>query len=182
MLQNIKLKELSFEDLNGNLLNNFNRYQKANKYWSNETGNWTLIDKEYVVDWDKNKKDNVIQFFFDVINDRNGYIFGAYENRNLIGFSVLLDKKFGTNGQYIQLKYLHISYEHRHKGIGKRLFELCIEKAKTLQIEKIYISANDSEDTQKFYLGIGCIDAIEINKNFVEEEPYDRQMEYTIKY
>jgi hypothetical protein len=47
-------------------------------------------------------------------------------------------------------------------------------------VEKIYISANDSEETKKFYLGIGCKDAIEINKKCAEEETYDRQMEYKI--
>jgi hypothetical protein len=47
--------------------------------------------------------------------------------------------------------------------------------------KKIYISANDSEDTINFYFRIGCKDAMEINKELVEEEPYDGPLEYIIK-
>ena len=44
----------------------------------------------------------------------------------------------------------------------------------------MYISANSSEETQKFYLGIGCKDAEEIDKELYEKEPFDRHMEYKI--
>jgi N-acetylglutamate synthase-like GNAT family acetyltransferase len=91
-----------------------------------------------------------------------------------------LNNKFGTKKQYIQLENLHVSFNYRHRGIGKKLFELCIEKTKKIGIGKIYISANTSEETQKFYLSIGCKDAMEINRKLAEEEPYDRQMEYEI--
>jgi len=92
-----------------------------------------------------------------------------------------LNSKFGSEGQYVQLKYLHISLNYRHKGIGKELFKLCIEKAKNMGIAKVYISANDSVDTINFYMNLGCEDAKEINKEFAEEEPYDRPLEYKIK-
>jgi ribosomal protein S18 acetylase RimI-like enzyme len=108
-------------------------------------------------------------------------VFGAYDNKKMIGFSVFLNNKFGSKNNYIRLKFLHISFEYRHKGIGKTLFELCVEKAKNKGIEKIYISAANSEASQIFYLGIGCKDAMEINKIAAENEPYDRQMEYIIK-
>ena len=91
-----------------------------------------------------------------------------------------MNNKFGTKGQYIQLKFLHISLDYRHKGIGKKLFELCIKKAEAIGAEKIYISANDSVDAIKFYFSLGCEDAIEICKEIAEEEPYDRQLEYRI--
>jgi GNAT superfamily N-acetyltransferase len=180
MLENIEIKELSFNDINNDLLDNFNRYQKVDKYWHNENGNWSLINEGYIVDWDKNQKNDVIKLFSNIITEGEGYVFGVYENTNLIGFPVLLNKEFGTNNQYVQLKYLYISFGYRHKGIGKILFKLCVNKAKEIGAEKIYISATSSEDSQKFYLGIGCKDAIEINKEFAEAEPYDRQMEYVL--
>ena len=181
MADYIAFKELTFEDIEDNLLDNFNRYQKVTKSWKNENNNWILVDIEYIVEWDKNKKENLIKLFSKIINEQMGYVFGAYENKKLIGFSVLLNNKFGSKKQYIQLKFLHISLEYRHKGTGKKLFGLCVEKAKIIGIEKIYISANDSEDTIKFYFSIGCKDAMEINKEFAEEEPYDRPLEYKIE-
>ena len=180
MIGKIEYKELSLSDINKNLLDNFNRFQKVTKRWQKNTEGWVLIDCEYTDDWDKKRKDNKIKYFSDVINKNTGYIFGAYADNNLIGFSVLLNEKFGKNEQYIQLKYFHVSLEFRHQGIGKKLFKMTVKKAKETGIEKIYISANDSEETQKFYLGIGCKDAKEINPKMVEEEPYDRQMEYNI--
>ena len=179
-MKNIKILELSSSDINEHLLDYFNRYQEVKKYWIKKNENWILIEKEYIEDWDKNKKDKRVKYFFDILTQNLGFVFGAYENNKLIGFSVLLNKKFGTNEQYIQLKYLHVSYGYRHNGIGKKLFELCVKKAKKIRSEKIYISTNDSEETQRFYFAIGCKDAMEINKELLEEEPYDRQMEYII--
>jgi ribosomal protein S18 acetylase RimI-like enzyme len=182
MNEKIEYKQLTLVDINENLLDNFNRYQKVIKSWQNIKGDWSLIDFEYIVDWDKDKKNNVIKEFLNIIENANGYIFGAYLNEDLIGFSVLLNKKFGTNEQYIRLKFLHVSLDYRNKGLGRKLFELCAEKTKEIGVKKIYIGANDSEETQKFYIGLGCKDALEINPEIFEEEPYDRQMEYIIKW
>ena len=67
------------------------------------------------------------------------------------------------------------------RGIGKKLFNLCKEKAREIGSKKVYISANDSEATQQFYLGLGCKDAVEINQKMLDEEPHDRQVEYIVK-
>ena len=176
-MENIQYKELSLDDINPNLLDTFNRYQKVTKCWQNTDGNWVLVDKEYTDDWDKNKKNDRTKDFSAIIKDGKGSIFGAFDDGKLIGFTVLLNTKFGTREQYIQLKYLHVSLEHRHRGIGKELFRLCVNKAKDTGTEKIYISANDSEETIKFYFRVGCRDALEINRECTEEEPFDRQLE-----
>ncbi|KQO14698.1 GNAT family N-acetyltransferase [Paenibacillus sp. Leaf72] len=75
---------------------------------------------------------------------------------------------------------IHVSYEHRSKGIGKKLFERCADKARAMGARKLYISAHSSEESQLFYTNVGCIDAVEIDKKLAEYEPYDRQMEYVL--
>ncbi len=70
-----------------------------------------------------------------------------------------------------------MSFGYRNKGIGKKLFKRCIERTKKIRIKKIYISANP-EESQIFYLSIGCKDAMESNKKLIALEPYDRQMKY----
>jgi N-acetylglutamate synthase-like GNAT family acetyltransferase len=178
-MENIIFKELKLVDINNNILDNYNRYQEVKKCYRNENGKWILKDIGYIENWDKDKIQDKIRHFSDCI--KNGdFIFVAYENEKLIGFAILLNKKFGNRKQYIQLDNMHISFGYRNKGIGKKLFKLCIEKAKIIGIEKIYISANTSEETQKYYLSIGCKDAEEINKELAEKEPFDRQMEYKI--
>jgi ribosomal protein S18 acetylase RimI-like enzyme len=162
------------------LLDNFNRYEEVEKFYVKENGNWIIKNIRDVINWDKNKKNDIIKIFSETINE-GGYVFGAYDNKKMIGFSVLFNSTFGSKKNYIRLKFLHVSFEYRHQGIGKILFELCLEKTKNRGIEKIYISAANSEAAQIFYLGIGCKDAMEINKIASENEPFDRQMEYIIK-
>jgi N-acetylglutamate synthase-like GNAT family acetyltransferase len=180
MVENIEIKELNLKNINESVLDGFNRYQKIKRTYRKENGKWVVKDIGWVADWDKNEKKNKTNEFKNIVDKNEGYIWGAYENKELIGFAVLLNKRFGSKEQYIQLEYLHVSHEYRHKGIGKKLFELCIKKAKGIGIKKIYISANTSEESQRFYLNIGCKDAMETNKELEEHEPYDRQMEYEI--
>jgi N-acetylglutamate synthase-like GNAT family acetyltransferase len=179
-METIEYKELKFNSINKNILDYYNRYQEVKKCYRKENGKWIVKDIEYIENWDQNEIENVIKEFMETIKN-GGYILGAYENNKLIGFATLINKRFGSNNQYIQLGHMHVSFGYRNKGIGKKLFELCINKAKGIGVEKIYISANTSEETQKFYLSIGCIDAEEINKELADNEPYDRQMEYKIK-
>jgi len=188
--KNIFFKELTLNDINDSLLDFYDRYQKVDRYWSNENGTWTLLEKGYTEDWDIKKKYAKIQMFKNVLSKNEGVIFGAFlnngngdnsnGNKRLIGFAVLLNKKFGSQKQYVQLTQMHVSNGCRHKGIGKELFRLCVIKTHDFGAQKIYISANDSEDTQRFYLGIGCADAVEIDAESAKAEPCDRQMEFVL--
>jgi GNAT superfamily N-acetyltransferase len=179
-MENINYKELKIADLNDNLLDHYNRYQEVKRCYRKENGNWIIKNIEFVENWDKDKKIKVIQKLYETINSCGGYVFGAFIDEKLIGFAILFNKKFGSRKQYIQLDSMQVSYSNRHNGIGKYLFNLCVLKTKEIGIEKMYISANSSEETQRFYLGIGCKDAEEIDKELFEQEPYDRHMEYVV--
>ena len=179
MVDSIEYKELTLDDINIDLLNNFERFQEIRKSWRIVNGTWALIDDVYTINMDKNTKQKETKYFSNTIK-KGGFIFGAYENKEIVGYSALLNERFGTRKQYIELKLLHISSNYRGKGIGKKLFFLCVTKAKELGIEKIYISSNSSEETVGFYMRIGCTDAMEINSKIADEKPYDRQMEYTV--
>ena len=65
----------------------------------------------------------------------------------------------------------------RGRGIGKKLFEVCCEKAKLLGAEKLYIAAHPSVETQRLYKHMGCTLASEINAQILNKEPLDLQME-----
>ena len=179
-MENIEFNELGIININNNVLDFYNRYQEIKKCYRKEEGNWVLKNIEFIENWDKDKKEIIIKDFLKTIND-GGSVFGAYDNNKLIGFAVLYNKIFGSKKQYIQLDKIHVSYGYRHKGIGKKLFEMCIKKSKSIGIEKMYISANSSEETQKFYLAIGCKDTEEIDKELYEKEPFDRHMEYKVR-
>jgi N-acetylglutamate synthase-like GNAT family acetyltransferase len=173
-------KVLGINDLNNDILDRFNRFQKVNKIYAKENGQWIVKEHAYIEDWDKKRKvEKINSDFYNAIIS-GAYVIAAYNENSIIGFAVLLNRKFGTQNQYIQLQDIHVSYEYRNNGIGKKLFANCIEKAKEIGAKKIYISANSSEETQCFYKNIGCIDAEEINEVLAQDEPFDRQMEYII--
>ena len=120
-MENVKFKELNIADINSNLLDHYNRYQEVKKCYRKEEGNWVIKKIEFIEDWDKKKKENVIQDFSETINN-GGNIFAAFDDDKLIGFAVLKNKIFGSRKQYIQLDEMQVSYV---TYIGERAFHSC---------------------------------------------------------
>ena len=108
------------------------------------------------------------------ISDR---VYGAYEDGKLIGFCSVEHEPFGSEKQYVQLTSLHVSYEKRGNGIGKRLFEAARSVAASFNAKKLYISSHSAEETQAFYKAMGCKEAEEYKPEAVEAEPCDCQLE-----
>jgi len=174
----VVIKELKTEEINNEFLNDFNRYQEVNESYIKKNEKWIIEKKmeKTIINWDNEYKKRRVKNIIKFINEK-GFAIGGFENKQLIGFACLLNEKFGTKKQYIELKYLYISYEYRNKGIGKKLLDLCIEKAKEFGANKVYISAGTSIETQKFYIKYGFKDAMELKEEYNED---DRQMEYEI--
>jgi N-acetylglutamate synthase-like GNAT family acetyltransferase len=177
----MKIRELTLNDLHNNLLDDFNRYQEVKKCYRNENGAWVVKDISFTENWDEKRKEQIINGAFHHSIESGGCVFGVYNgNGKLIAFANLLSGKFGSRNQYIQLKQLHVSYEYRNQGMGKELFALCIQRAREKGAKKLYISASSAEETQCFYKSVGCTDAMEINRELFEKEPFDRHMEYSL--
>jgi ribosomal protein S18 acetylase RimI-like enzyme len=177
--KNIIIRKLNIDDCTPELLNKFNRYQEIKKCWRKENNEWTLKDIAFTEDWDSKRKLKVIDEFTECIKD-NGLVIGAYVNDDLIGFSFVFNKLFGKNNKYINLDSIQVSYGFRSRGIGKKLFREICAGAKNFGAEKLYISANSSEESQAFYKAMGCREAEEINQELFEEEPFDCHLEYIL--
>ena len=78
----------------------------------------------------------------------------------------------------MDLSSIHVSEDMRGHGIGKQLFQLAAAWAKSNGAKKLYISAHSAVESQAFYHAMGCVEAMEYKKEHVEQEPYDRQLEY----
>jgi len=159
----------------------------------NNDGVWVLInhndsinglrnaDNIYDDDWDKNEKVKIINIKLKDSIVNGGFVIGVYLNNKLIAFANLLADLFGENNEYISLTMLHVSNGYRNMGIGKELFRICVEKAKTTGAKKLYILAHFSEETQSFYKKMGCVDAIYGSKDISEYHPGDdRQLEFIL--
>lgn len=93
----------------------------------------------------------------------DGFVYGAFLNDVLKGF-VSVERGFFL----------------RRKGIGKELFLADAEWARKQGAKKLYLSSHSAVESQAFYHSMGCVDAAEYNQKHVEEEPYDRQLEYVL--
>lgn len=178
-MKNIKYRFLDLKDLDYSLLKKFNRYQETNRVWYEQNGQYGRKADHFVDDWDDEKKEFVIHSLVNCVKS-GGFVAGAFADSDLIGFANVEGERFGSNHEYLELPYIHVSNEIRNSGIGRKLFELCCKKAKQLGAKKLYIAAHPSEETQHFYRSVGCTYAAEINQKIFEKEPLDIQMEITL--
>ena len=178
-MNNFKYYVLTQKDINLELFSNFDRYQEVTKCWRKENNKWILKDISFTEQWDQDNYKSLVKEFINTI-ENGGTVFGVFKDDVLIGFASLENDFFGSNKQYLQLSAMHVSYNYRGKGIGKELFDLISKKAKEMGAKKLYISSHSSKETVAFYKSMGCKEAVEYNKELVEKEPYDCQLEYIL--
>jgi ribosomal protein S18 acetylase RimI-like enzyme len=181
MRNNINYKFLNPMDLCSDLLKSFDRYQVTNQvyYKDTEKEQYRLKYDQFVEQWDAEKKKQVIADLYRSIT-LNGFVAAAFLEVEMIGFANVEGETFGTLHSYRELTYIHVSNNFRNQGIGRKLFQLCCEKAKSKGTDKLYIAAHPSVETQHFYRSVGCVYAKEINQNILEREPLDIQLEYVL--
>ncbi len=178
-MKNICYRELKIDDIEKSLFKDFNRFQEVKKCWRKEDGQWILKDIAFTEEWSSKEYDFLVTCLQNTIKT-GGAVFCAFLNDSLIGFASVENQFLGSKREYLQLSSIHVSYEGRGMGIGRRLFELVAEIAKEMGARKLYISAHSSEESQAFYKKLGCKEAEEYNEKLVAEEPCDCQLEYVL--
>lgn len=175
----MKYRKLNYEELNIDLFNDFHRHQEVSKCWRKENDKWVIKDISFIDDWSEEEYTILIKYLKNTIKTR-GVVYGAFLNNKLKGFASVEYGFIDKNNEYFDLSSLHVSEDIRGNGIGKTLFEMSAEWAKTSGAKKLYISSHSSVETQRFYKTMGCIEALEYNEKHVKNEPYDCQLEYVI--
>jgi ribosomal protein S18 acetylase RimI-like enzyme len=176
---NVKFKILDRNNLETSLLETFNRYQETNRVLFKENDQYSFKEDHFVEQWNDEKKALVIQSLQNCVQS-GGVVIGAFVDSNLVGFASVEGELFGSTKEYLELSYIHVSNDFRNGGLGKKMFELCCVNAKQLGAKKLYIAAHPSEETQHFYLAVGCTFAMEINQEIYEKEPLDIQLEFSL--
>ncbi|WDV45474.1 GNAT family N-acetyltransferase [Clostridiaceae bacterium M8S5] len=176
---NVIVKELKIDEIHQELLKNFNRYQEVKKVWRVENGKKIIKDTDFTEYWDNDKKQAIIEELKQTLRD-GGAVFCVVIEDKVVGFASLGGTGIGQNKEYLQLIELQVSSDLRRKGIGKLLFKNCVDKARILRANKLYISGHSSVETQSFYKQMGCVEAKWLSKKQVELEPYDCQLEYVL--
>ena len=176
---NITFARLSDQNFNLNSMDEFLRHEKVSQFWKNIDGEYVLTDCDYSIDWDLEQRRGIAKIILRTIRD-GGFAFGAFEGDRLVGYILAAGKRFGSAEQYIEIALYHISTHHRRKGIGKELFHLACDHARTCGAQKLYISTGPTKNTQAAYRALGCIPATEINADAVARNPADIQLEYLL--
>jgi predicted N-acetyltransferase YhbS len=112
--------------------------------------------------------------------DRGGTFDGAFAEANIVGVMVLETKFIGPESDQLQLMLLHVSRGTRKQGLGRHLFERAVGRARRLGARSLYISATPSENTVRFYMGLGCVLAGHVDPVLHELEPEDIHLEFRI--
>lgn len=179
-MKDIDIKELSLKNLHVGLLKDMNRYQQVTKCLRVENNKKVIKDICFTEQWDDVEKEKIVSEEIKETLVHHGSLIGAFDKDKLVGFALLDGKTIGPKGDYIQLLHLHVSYDYRGEGIGKRLFESCAIKARDKGVKKLYISGHSAVETQAFYKSVGCQDATWLYDQQVELEPCDCQLEYIV--
>ncbi len=180
-MEQIYYRELTLADMQPNLLKNFQRRQEVNLVWRNIGGKEQLVPEPFVDDWTPQDRIDKVEKRLKPCLREGGAVFGAFYQGEIAGFASVKRQLFGSRSQYADLLQLHVSNQWRRKGIGKKLFLQCAARAREWGAGKLYISAHSAQESQAFYRALGCVAAEEVNAAHVAEEPFDCQMEYTIK-
>jgi len=107
-------------------------------------------------------------------------MYGVFYDHKLIAFASVGPKYPESRMEgYIPVDFLHVSHEHRNKGIGKKLFAMICERAKELGALKLYIVATAAEDGIAFYTKFGCVDAAVVHEP-LEDGDFGRLMEFVL--
>lgn len=89
---NITYRKLESSDINDDLLDYYDRYQEITKMWWAEGDQKVVKEVRFVENWSKEKKQNEVLLELKEIARDGGYVYGAYDDTNLIGFAAVFDR------------------------------------------------------------------------------------------
>lgn len=167
---------LTSEEINTKLFGGFIRRQVVTKCYRKMNGKWVIKDDPFIDDWSEEDYKVLISCLKNTVKT-GGFVYGAFYKGILKGFVSVESDIFDKEQGYMDLSCIHVSEDMRGKGIGKALFLDAKEWAKEKGAKKLYISAHSAVESQAFYKKMGCVEAEVYNKEHVEKEPFDCQLE-----
>lgn len=172
----IQYGSLEANEICRELFRDFIRHQVVTKCRRRENGEWVIKDAPFIDDWTEADYKILISCLKNTIKT-GGIVYAAFYEGKLKGFVSVESLLFGGEQKYMDLSSIHVSEDLRNLGIGKSLFLLAKEWARKKGANKLYISSHSAVESQNFYKKMGCVEAQVYNKQHIEAEPYDCQLE-----
>ena len=156
------------------------RTEKIENNYRVHEGKLVLFQVVYdVPDWSSKSKQNRIADLQNVY-DKGATFYGAFDGAKLVGMSVLDHNPVQTGTDRLNLEGLWVSYGYRGVGVGKTLFQMAAQEARSRGAKVMYVSATPSENTVHFYQRLGCDHAKPIDPFLFEKEPEDIHLELVL--
>lgn len=173
----MQYKRLTPDAITADFLSSFERHQEVKKCWRKIQEKWTLQPIAFTENWDAEELRKISLRLKQTA--ASGAVFAAFPDSSShpAAFAAVDGDPIGSRGQYLVLHELYTDARYRSQGLGTELFRLACSYARERGIEKLYISAHSSEESQRFYRRQGCIDAEEIDPHLYELEPCDCHLE-----
>lgn len=172
----IDYRAIKSEELNTDLFSSFIRHQVVTNVWRRENGEWVIKTEPFIDDWSKNDYEFLVTCLKNTIKT-GGFLYGAFSDNRLKGFVSVESELFGGEHKYLDLTSIHVSEDMRGSGIGRQLFQKAKEWAREHGAKKLYISSHSAVESRAFYKKMGCVEAKLYNKDHIEKEPFDVQLE-----
>lgn len=170
------------EQIDAGFLDRFDRFQEVTHCWRKQENQWKLLPIAFTEQWDD---EELRQTSLDLKRiAQEGAVFAAFPDGAACpaAFAAVEGEPIGSRLQYLVLHYLYTDARFRSQGLGTRLMELACAYGREQKIEKLYISAHSSEESQRFYRRMGCVEAEEIDPHLYELEPCDCHLEIRTGY
>ena len=159
-LSEIICRAMTAEDLHVHMMDEFDRHQVVT-HVVRKNGRVKKLRKPRVEDFSAEGKTNFIKnWFIGKVYMRQYYpgqplVFAAFRGDQVAAFACW-DHYWGEEKEYAVLLRLFVTLDCRRMGLGRQLFDLCAEAARTEGAQKLFISSEPSIETQAFYKSMGC--------------------------
>ena len=181
-MSDLTFREISATDIVSPLFAGIQRHQHVTRVVARDgsTGEWVEQPADYVDDWDAETIRSLTPYVRNTA-DTGGLVLGAFDDEDvLVAFVTAESDPMGAAGDYLELTALHVSEELRGRHIGRQLFLRAAHWARERGATKLFLSTNPAIETQRFYEGLGCVDATEPLVPHGVPDPRDRPLEYVL--
>ena len=153
------------------------RSEEADQIYVVRNHQLVLLDEGFThPGWDQDYYDvRLPRLYTSFDNDGAGW--SVLQDDRLVAISVLDGRWIGADRDTLDLTFFHVSRHLRGEGVGRRLWDLSLDLARSRGATNLYVSASDSRRTVDFYLARGMHIAPAPDPALFEVSPTDIPLE-----
>lgn len=174
----IVVRELPASDIER--IRDIDRSERIDQQYRTRDGHLELIDVDIdAARWGTAGSAHPVEHYIDLwrrlLDD--GVLLGAMDGVRLVGLAIY--RRRIADG-LANLAVLHVSREYRRTGLGRRLTEDVVQRARAEGARRLYVSATPTRGTVDFYMRQGFEVAAMPDPHMFELEPEDIHLVMTL--